>query len=176
MFLSRLYSHFQIWRMYRASYCNAYINQRDAQILVNYLYFFVNWLYIFRTLISPSSGAAFHNGAIGTCRYVWLLYTTARRTGMYSTVQLNKCCSWWWTKDSPKHVEPFNEKIKTIHKNLCVSLVYIHIAIWCTVHRASNWDLCCCWDVMQAVQEEKFFADCLNLDDRTDRLFRNTDK
>ena len=26
---------------------------------------------------------------------------------------------------SPKHVEPFNEKIKTIHKNLCISLVYI---------------------------------------------------
>ena len=29
---------------------------------------------------------------------------------------------------SPKHVEPFNEKIKIIHKNLCISLVYIHIA------------------------------------------------
>ena len=32
------------------------------------------------------------------------------------------------TNDSPKHVEPFNEKMKTIHKNLCSSLVYIHIA------------------------------------------------
>ena len=42
------------------------------------------------------------------------------------TVQLIKCCSWWWINDSPKHVEPFNEKIKTIHKNLCISLVYIH--------------------------------------------------
>ena len=40
---------------------------------------------------------------------------------------------------SPKHVEPFNEKIKIIHKNLCISLVYIHIAIWCTVHTTSNW-------------------------------------
>ena len=44
-------------------------------------------------------------------------------------VQLIKCCSWWWTNDSPKHVEPFNEKIKIIRKNLCISLVYIH-----TVH------------------------------------------
>ena len=37
------------------------------------------------------------------CRYVWLLYG-------YSTVQLIKCCSWWWTNDSPKHVQPFNDK------------------------------------------------------------------
>ena len=36
--------------MYRASYCNVYINQRDAQILVNCLYFFVKCLYVFRTL------------------------------------------------------------------------------------------------------------------------------
>ena len=57
------------------------------------------------------------------------------------TVQLIKCCSWWWTNDSPKHVEPFNEKIKTIHKNLCISLVYIHIAIWFTVHTTSNFAL-----------------------------------
>ena len=53
-------------------------------------------------------------------------------------VQLIKCCSWWWTNDSPKHVEPFNEKIKNIHKNLCISLVYIHSAIWCTVYTPSN--------------------------------------
>ena len=46
--------------MYRASYCNVYINQRDAQILVNILYFFVNWLYMFRTIISPLSGAIFN--------------------------------------------------------------------------------------------------------------------
>ena len=50
----------------------------------------------------------------------------------------HECCSWWWTNDSPKHVEPFNEKIKTIHKNLCISFVYIHTAIWCTVHTTSN--------------------------------------
>ena len=49
-----------------------------------------------------------------------------------------KCCFWWWTNDSPKHVEPCNEKIKTINRNLCISLVYIHIAIWCTVHTTSN--------------------------------------
>ena len=54
------------------------------------------------------------------------------------TVQLIKCCSWWWTNDSPKHVEPVNEKIKTIHQNLCISLVYIHISIWWTVHTTSN--------------------------------------
>ena len=71
------------------------INQRDAQILVNNLYFFVKWFYMFRTIISPSSGAKFNKlySAIGTRRYVWLLYTAARRTGVYSTVQLNKCCS-----------------------------------------------------------------------------------
>ena len=57
------------------------INQRDAQILVISLYFFFEWLYRFRTIISP------------------------------------------------KPVEPLNEKIKTDHKNLCISLVYIHIAI-----------------------------------------------
>ena len=68
-----------------------YINQRDAQILANSLYFFVNWLYMFRT------------------------------------------------NDSPKHVEPINEKIKIIHKKLCTSLVCIHIAICCTVHTTSNW-------------------------------------
>ena len=36
-----------------------YINQRDAQILVNSLYFVVKWLYMFRTIIIPSSGATF---------------------------------------------------------------------------------------------------------------------
>ena len=46
--------------MYGAQYCNVYINQRDAQILVNNLYFFVKWLYMFRTIISPSSGATFN--------------------------------------------------------------------------------------------------------------------
>ena len=60
---------------------NVYINQRDAQILVNTLCFFVKWLYMFRTTVSPSSGATFNNlySAIGTFRYVWLLYTAARR-------------------------------------------------------------------------------------------------
>ena len=67
--------------MDRASYCNVYINQRDAQILANSLYIFIKWLYMFRT------------------------------------------------NDSPKHVEPFNENIKTIRKNLCISLVYIHIGV-----------------------------------------------
>ena len=60
---------------------NVYTKQRDAQILVNNLYFFIKWLYMFRT------------------------------------------------NDSPKHVEPFNKKIKIIHKNLCISLVRICIAI-----------------------------------------------
>ena len=63
--------------MYHASYYNVYINQRDAQILVNSLYFyFLKWLYMFRTIISPSLGAPFNKLyiAIGTRRYVWLLY------------------------------------------------------------------------------------------------------
>ena len=48
--------------------CSVYINQRDAQILVNNLYFFLNWLYMFWTIISPSSGATFNKlySAIGT--------------------------------------------------------------------------------------------------------------
>ena len=57
------------WRcMYRASYFNVYINQRDAQFLLNNLYFFVNRLYIFWTIISPSSGATFNQlySSIGT--------------------------------------------------------------------------------------------------------------
>ena len=32
-----------------------------------------------------------------------------------------------------KNVQPFNEKMKTIQKNLCISLVYIHNA----THRSS---------------------------------------
>ena len=41
---------------------------------MNNLYFFVKWLYMFRTIISPSSGATFNKlySAIGTYRYVWL--------------------------------------------------------------------------------------------------------
>ena len=48
--------------------CNVYINQQDAQILVNNLYFFVKWLYMFQTIISPSSRATFNKlySAIGT--------------------------------------------------------------------------------------------------------------
>ena len=61
-------------------------NQRHAQIIVNSLYFFFKWLYMFRT------------------------------------------------SDIPKHVEKFNEKIKTIYKNLCMSLVYIHIALLCNLY------------------------------------------
>ena len=37
-----------------------YINQREAQILVNNLYFFVKWLYMFRNIICPLSGATFN--------------------------------------------------------------------------------------------------------------------
>ena len=68
--------HCAFWHcIHRASYCNVYINQRDAEIHVNSLYFFVKWLYMFRTVISPSSGATFNKlySAIGTCQYVWLL-------------------------------------------------------------------------------------------------------
>ena len=56
------------------------------------------------------------------CQYVWLLYGYRKdflypySSQMYRhkctncTVQLIKCCSWWWTNDSPKHVQPFNDK------------------------------------------------------------------
>ena len=47
---------------------HVYINQQDAQILVHNLYFFAKWLYMFRTIISPSSGATFNKlySATGT--------------------------------------------------------------------------------------------------------------
>ena len=54
------------------------------------------------------------------------------------TVQLIKCCPWWWTNDCSKHVEPFNEKIKTIHKNLCIPLVYVHSARIVTHNKIKN--------------------------------------
>ena len=90
---------------------NVYINQRDKQMLVNSLYFFVKWLYMFQEqhLISCTVHLV---PACTNC-----------------TVQLIKCCSWRRTNDNPKHVEQFNEKIETIHNNLCISLVYIHIAM-----------------------------------------------
>ena len=123
---------------------NVCINQRDAQILVSSLYFFVKWPYMFRTIISPSSGATFNKlysatGTSGCCMAVAIQQPDVPAC-TNCTVQLIKCCSWWWTNDSPKHVRPFNEKIKTTHKNLCISLVYIHIAILCTVHTTSNCD------------------------------------
>ena len=54
--------------MYRASYCNVYINQRDAQILMNNLYFFVKWLYMFRTILVHHNEQHFNKlySAIGT--------------------------------------------------------------------------------------------------------------
>ena len=69
-----------------------YINQRDAQILVNILYFFVKWLYTFRTISSPSLGATFNKlySAIGTYRYVWLLYGYSNMMhGTYNVKYLN---------------------------------------------------------------------------------------
>ena len=111
-----------MWRcMYRASYCNVYINQRDAQSFVNSLYFFVKWLCMF------------------------------------------------WTNDSPKHAEPFNEKIKTIHKTLCISLVYIHTG-WMSalnILRKSDNDVPFnCWDSSSSnfskpvVRKIHYYATC----------------
>ena len=84
------------------------INQQDAQITVNELYFPLDVLHV-SDYVSPSSGATFisctsHLVYASICRYVWLLcdysYTTARRMVPAYTkcdVQLIKCCSWWWT-------------------------------------------------------------------------------
>ena len=94
------------------------------KFIVSSLYYFVKWLYMFRAIISPSSGTTFNK-----------LYSACTSC----TVQLIKCCCWWWTNDSPKHVQPFNEIIKATYKNLCISLVYIHIEIWCTMHTTSNY-------------------------------------
>ena len=57
-------------------------------------------------------------------------------------VQLIKCCSWWWINDSLKHAESFNEKIKTIHKNLCIKIMFLHVITTC---RVTN--LLCCFEV-----------------------------
>ena len=134
--INLIYTAFIIKRI-----CNVYINQRDTQILVNSLYFFVKWLYMFRTTISPSSGATFNKlyNVVSTCWY----HTSGCSMAIAiqqpdvpvctdCAVQLIKRCSWWWTNGSPKHVEPFNEKIRTIHKNLWIS------AIWCTLHVTKN--------------------------------------
>ena len=63
-----------------------HINQQDAQILVISLYFSLV-LYMFRTFISPSSGATFYKLYIasGICRYHTRGYshTTAIRIGIY---------------------------------------------------------------------------------------------
>ena len=93
-------------------------DQRDAQFLWSvFIPQFFSMLYVFRTNLFV------HHKEHGIIQQPDVpAYTNC-------TVQLIKCCSWWWTNDSPKHVEPFNEKIKTIHKNLCISLVYIHIAL-----------------------------------------------
>ena len=80
-------------------------------------------------------------------KFLWIVFILSLNGstcfGLSLVHQLIKCCSWWWTNDSPKHVEPFNERIKTIHKNLCISLVYIHIKLqlsspfrlWARCHR-----------------------------------------
>ena len=113
-----------IWRcMYCASYCNVYINQRDAQILVNNLYFFV-------------IGSTYFGLSLVYHQEQSFLYPYSSQTYRHECtnciVQLIKCRSWWWTNDSLKHVEPINGKIKIIHKNLCVLLVYIHTARPCS--------------------------------------------
>ena len=96
---------------------------------------------MFRTIVNPSSGATFYKlysaGTSGCCMAIAIQQPDVTAC-TNCAVQLIKRCSWWWTNDSPKHVEPFNEKIKIIHKNLCISLVYIHIAIWCIVHTTSK--------------------------------------
>ena len=123
--------------MFRASYFNVYINQRDAQILVNNIYFFsLNGSTYFglslvhhqeQHLISCTVQLV-HAGKSGCCMDICIQQPDLPAC-TNCAVQLIKCCSWWWNNDSPKHVEPFNEKIKIIHKNLCISLVYIHIEI-----------------------------------------------
>ena len=67
------------------------INQRDAQILVNNLYFFVKRLYMFRTIISPSSGATFNKlyTAIGTFVPVRLAVVLQQYDARYIQRQIN---------------------------------------------------------------------------------------
>ena len=48
-------------------------------------------------------------------------------------------CSWWWTGDSPKHVQPNNELINIIYKKCFISLVCLHIETWCTIHTTLNY-------------------------------------
>ena len=104
---------------------------------------------------------------VHSCRYVWLLYGYRKDCSPSVSIQLIKCCSWWWTNDSPKHIEPFNEKIKIIHKNFCIPLVYIHISIWCTVHTTSdnnsndNCSFCSTfWTMVSSLPNRKFCMNC----------------
>ena len=68
-------SNGRIWRcMHRASSCNMYINQQDAQISVIKLYFPLDTLHV-SVYISPSSGATFYKSYIAF--------------GMFSNIILN---------------------------------------------------------------------------------------
>ena len=114
-----------VWHcMYHEPYCNVYINQRDAQILVNSLSFFsLNGSTCFRLSLVHHQ----EQHLISCTVPVPVRLTAVWHECTNCTVQLIKCCSWWWTNDNPKHVEPFNAKKKDSSKELYISLVYIHI-------------------------------------------------
>ena len=81
--------------MYRASYCNVYINQRDVQILANSLYFSLDGptcsglslVHHQEPHLISCTAQSVHAGTSGCCMVIG----------------------------------------RTIHKNLCISLVYIHM-------------------------------------------------
>ena len=63
---------------------NVQINQRDATLLMNDLYYslFVSTLYMFRTITSPSPGASsqkLYNALVCQCRRVQLLYGSTQQ-------------------------------------------------------------------------------------------------
>ena len=102
-----------VWRcMYRASYCDAYINQRDAQILVNGLYFF-----------SLNGSACFglsliHHEGVPARMYQYSLLNVVPDDGLMIA------------RNMQSHLM---KKIKTVRKNLCISLVYIHTTSLCVI-------------------------------------------
>ena len=72
---------------------------------------------MFWTLIGPSSGATFNK--------LYIRADTNVPIALYSLLNVAPDDG----PMSPKHVEPFNEKIKIIYKNLCISLVYIRLPV-----------------------------------------------
>ena len=90
------------WMKWVPNSLDVWINQRDATLLMNDLLLSINWLYMFLTITSPSSGASSHklyNSLVCSCyqaslALVWMYIRATARLActnipMRSTQQLD---------------------------------------------------------------------------------------